>query len=129
MSRFDQSWVDALVGATEGAERDAGPCRVLYVVTDTEDGKAAFHLDLDEGHIVAGVAGRLPRGEAADVTITAKESVLLQLWAGDRSRDAAFMAGDLKIEGDYQRWLDELVPLFEADEWSAAWSTAGGSSG
>lgn len=118
--RYNQEWVDALV--SENNTSTAQALRLLFIVSDTAEGKVAFHLDFDGG--VVGTAGKLPRGEKADVTVTAKESALLELWSGDRTRDAAFMAGDLKIEGAYQRWLDELVPLFSSDAWAAAWRTA-----
>lgn len=125
MSRFEEEWCRALA-ASVGSEQlvDIEPLRLLVVVTDTDAGKLAFHLDLEGGAVAAATAGRLPRGQKADVTVTAKEPVLLELWRGERRRDAAFMRGDLKIEGDYARWLDELVPLFEAEPWAAAWSAA-----
>lgn len=119
--RYSQEWVDALVGGAGGSTAET--LRLLYVITDTVDGKVAFHVDFADGE-VAGTAGKLPRGERADVTVTAKEAALVELWSGDRSRDAAFMAGDLKIEGAYQRWLDELVPMFSDGDWAAAWSSA-----
>ena len=88
-----------------------------------EEGKAAFWLS-DDGKTFGALAGKLPRGEKADITITAKESVLLALWAGRRTRDEAFMAGDVKVEGAYAHWLDQVVPTFEAAPWSEAWATA-----
>ena len=99
-------------------------CALLYVITDAPDGKFAFFLDLASGAVTSGTAGRLPRGEKAGVTITVKEPILLQLWSGELSRDAAFMAGDIKVEGAYEVWLDQLVPAFENDAWSATWAGA-----
>lgn len=125
MARYDQDWCNALgqaVGSDALAEVE--DMRLLYVVTDTEEGKVAFHLDLSGGGLGMATAGKLPRGEKADVTVTVKEPVVLELWRGERSRDAAFMRGDLKIEGAYDRWLDELVPLFQADPWTSAWAAA-----
>ena len=125
MSRYDDAWVEALAAAAAGAEQDTTePLLLLVVVTDTAEGKVAFNLSFDGGRCVAAVTGKLPRGTKADVTVTAKESVLLPIWSGARRRDAAFMAGDLKIEGAYERWLDELVPRFEAEPWTDAWSAA-----
>lgn len=127
MARYDQEWCDALASLVgPDALTDDSGMRLLYVVSDTEEGKVAFNLDLSGGAVAAATAGKLPRGEKADVTVTAKEAVLLELWRGNRSRDAAFMRGDLKIEGAYQRWLDELVPLFQVDPWNAAWNKAAG---
>ncbi len=127
MARYEQDWCDTLAGAVgAGALGEYEPLRLLYVITDTEDGKVAFNMDLDGGAVQACSAGKLPRGEKADVTVTVKEAVITELWAGSRTRDAAFMRGDLKIEGAYARWLDELVPLFESDPWSAAWAGAVG---
>jgi putative sterol carrier protein len=125
MARYDQAWCDEL-GASVGGDAllESAPMRLLYVVSDTEDGKVAFHLELDRGGVASVTAGKLPRGEKADVTVTAKEVVLSQLWQGDQRRDVAFMRGDLKVEGEYARWLDELVPLFEKEPWSTAWKQA-----
>ena len=125
MTRYDDAWVANLQAATDGAQADdSAPLMLLYVVTDTEEGKVAFHLEFDAGRCVAATPGKLPRGHKADVTVTAKEAALLQLWQGERSRDAAFMAGDLKIEGAYERWLDELVPRFADAPWTDAWAAA-----
>ena len=121
---FDQDWCDQLHSAAEGASAAGVTLRLLYVVTDTDEGKVAFNMDIEDGAPTAVTAGKLPRGEKADVTVTIKEAVLRQLWSGDLTRDAAFMAGDIKIEGAYQRWLDELVPLFSDGAWAAAFSAA-----
>lgn len=123
MTRFDQEWCDALASAVgqTSAFNSSASVRLLYVVTDTADGKVAFTIS-DDGSALAVTAGKLPRGEKADITVTAKESVLSELWSGARSHDAAFMAGDIKVEGDYARWLDELVPAFGQAPWADAWA-------
>ncbi len=123
MTRFDQAWVDALVAAAGPIAGLADRCRLLFVVTGTADGKAAFFLDLDDRG-VSGRAGRLPRGEHADVTVTAEEKMLADLWMGRRVYDAAFMSGDLKVEGAYEIWLDRLTPAFAVPPWATAWSAA-----
>jgi putative sterol carrier protein len=125
MTRYSQDWVDALAAAGADTAADSTEAlRLLYVVTDTEDGKVAFHLDFENGRCVSATAGKLPRGEKATVTVTAKEAVLMELWAGGRRRDAAFMSGDLKIEGAYERWLDELTPRFETSPWLEGFAAA-----
>ena len=125
MAKYDQDWCDALAAAVavEPGE-ESTPLRLLYVVTDTAEGKVAFQIDLQGGAVIAVTAGKLPRGEKADVTVTAKEAVLVDVWSAARARDSVFMRGDVKIEGAYQRWLDELVPLFGAAPWSDAWLVA-----
>jgi putative sterol carrier protein len=127
MARYDQAWCDRLVADAGGAhEQSDKQMRVLYIVTDTEEGKVAFHLDFDaDGATLTGAtSGKLQRGEKADITVTLKESVFVEIGEGTRSRDAAFMRGDLKIEGAYNRWLDGLVPLFETEPWATTWSAA-----
>ena len=121
MGRFDQEWCDALASAAGQSALPGELERLLYVVTDTEEGKVAFNLAIEAESLVAS-AGKFPRGVKADVTVTAKEAVLLDLWSGDRTRDQAFMAGDLKIEGDYARWLDHVVLAFESAPWADAWA-------
>ena len=124
MTRYDQDWVDALVAGAGPVEGLDGGLRVLFVVTDTADGKAAFYLDLADGVVESATPGRLPRGEKADITVTAKEATLLEIWRGERTYDAGFMSGDLKIEGAYEEWLDRVTPAFAVAPWSEAWSEA-----
>lgn len=123
MGRFDQQWCDELVA--EMPPPSASPLRVLYVVTDTDEGKVAFSITSDSAGTTA-TAGKLPRGEKADITITAKESVLVDIWSENRTRDEAYMAGDIKVEGAYDIWLDELVGLFEDSPWASAWQRSVG---
>jgi len=127
--RYDQAWIDELVSSAASApDTGHGAFRVLYVITDIEGDadKAAFHLDIDVGRAVGGATGKPSRAEPAEVTVTAKEAVFVDVWAGARSRDAVFMAGDFKVEGAYERWIDELVPTFEEPDWSTAWLNAAG---
>lgn len=124
MSRYDQQWCDSIAHASDSASADGVDVTVLYVVTDTEEGKVAFHLELENGSPRHITAGKLPRGQKADITVTIKEPVLASLWMGERTRDEAFMAGDIKVEGAYHRWLDEIVPTFESEPWLAAWRSA-----
>lgn len=125
MSRYEQEWCDALVAAVGGSSdfSHGELIRILYIVTDTEEGKVAFNVS-DDGTELTATAGKYPRGVKADITITVKESVLVDLWSGSRTRDGAFMAGDIKIEGAYARWLDELVPAFAESPWYEAWAAA-----
>lgn len=123
MTRYGQEWCDRVANAAPKSSDVGADLSILYVVTDTEDGKVAFNLALSGGSPEHVTAGKLPRGTKADITITIKEPVLLALWAGDRTRDEAFMAGDVKVEGAYNRWLDEVVPLFESAGWSGAWQS------
>ena len=125
MARYDDDWCAALASAVADAPTiDGTPMRVLYVVTDTDEGKAAFVVGTAPDGPITVTAGKLPRGEKADITVTLKEPVALELWTGGRTRDAAFMRGDVKVEGAYERWLDQLVPAFSGPEWSAAWEAA-----
>ena len=125
MTLFDQDWCDDLVLAvgTKSTLAAHGPVSMLFVVTDTEEGKVAFNLS-DTGDELTVTEGKLPRGVKADITITVKESVINALWTGERTRDAGFMAGDIKEEGAYARWLDEVVPVFESAPWADAWAAA-----
>lgn len=124
MNRYDQQWCDSIAQASASASIEGLDATVLYVVTDTEEGKVAFYLELVKGVPTQVVAGKLPRGQKADITLTVKEPVLIALWSGERTRDETFMAGDIKVEGAYNRWLDEIVPAFESDPWLTTWRSA-----
>ena len=71
MSRFDQDWCNALAEQAGDATTQGDDAHLLYVVTDTSEGKVAFHIGLVDGAVEHVTAGKLPRGEKADITITA----------------------------------------------------------
>lgn len=124
MGRFDQEWCDGLQAAV-GSPGLLGGAHIalLYVITDTADGKVAFNV-VDDSTALTATAGKFPRGVKADITVTAKEAVLQDVWSGSRTREAAFMAGDLKVEGAYARWLDDLIPAFTTTPWLDAWAVS-----
>ena len=54
MTRYDEDWVAELASAVDGADDDGTEALLLlYVVTDTEDGKVAFNLSFEGGRCVA----------------------------------------------------------------------------
>lgn len=63
------------------------------------DGTAKFVIE-DEGAIVLDADGARAGDEPADVTLTADADTFRAILAGDLNPTAAFMSGQLRIEGD-----------------------------
>lgn len=63
------------------------------------DGTAKFVIE-DEGSIVLDESGARQGDEEADVTMTADADTFRSILEGDLAATAAFMSGQLKVEGD-----------------------------
>jgi len=66
---------------------------------DGFDGTAKFIIE-DEGSIVLDESGARPGDDEADVTMTADADTFRSILEGDLGATAAFMSGQLKVEGD-----------------------------
>lgn len=63
------------------------------------DGTAKFIIE-DEGTIMLDSAGARAGDESADVTMTADAETFRSILEGDLGATAAFMSGQLKVDGD-----------------------------
>lgn len=63
------------------------------------DGRAKFVIE-DEGAIMMDESGAREADEDADVTMTADADTFRSILDGDLNPTAAFMSGQLKIDGD-----------------------------
>lgn len=98
---FDTAAV-TLAGLPSAGDVDAV---VQYAVASSPDGKVTFHAV-----IAGGVVTDLASGKATDpdVIVSCNYDVALELVAGAKSVDAAFMDASVKVEGDHKRWLIDL---------------------
>lgn len=125
---FDDAWAtslsDALVKTDLAWEHD--DLVVLFAMTNSDaevadaKGRLWFQIEVMSGQVTL---GKMKRGTKPAISVTLKEPTWAALWTGDRNYDEAFMSGDLKVEGAYHVWLDQLTPLFVGD-WAAALETA-----
>ena len=109
MSFLSPAWFDA----ASAALADLPPVGdidavVQYVVSSTPDGKLTFHAVID-----GGVVTELASGKAVEPTavISCTYDAALDVAAGRKSADAAFMDASFKVEGDHKTWLLDLRDL------------------
>lgn len=66
---------------------------------DSFDATAKFVIE-DEGSIILDESGARASDDDADVTLTASAEVFQAIMSGERNPAAAFMGGDLSVDGD-----------------------------
>lgn len=91
-----------------------------HVVSGTPTGKVQCGVEVRDGRLVACAIGKRPD---ATCTVTWTYADAARALAGDTDLDVAFMRGDLKVDGDYRRFLLDLRRLFATPE-GAAFLTA-----
>jgi predicted lipid carrier protein YhbT len=101
-------WVAALAAAGAEATAPDGVRLVLQqVVSEPEGAEVAYAIRVGDGAIRV-EAGRVPD---ADVTFTQDRATATAIARGERSAQAAFLAGDLQVGGDLSLVLDAARAL------------------
>ena len=119
MTRFlSEEWMQAYVDTMAGLPEQSGLDAVIqYVVSGAPDGKVNFHEEIEAGRPVAVEVGKR---KDADITITWKYEEAVAEHSGERTVEVAYMAARSKVEGDYRKYLIDLLPMRATDEYAAA---------
>ncbi len=87
-------------------------------------GTASLLIAVKSGAVkVQSVAKNDPDAKGADVTITAKFEDFAALWNGELSLEAAYMTGQLKVDGNRVLLIDGWRPLRNSPEVQKAFSS------
>jgi len=81
-------------------------------VAESANGKVRAHGQVTDGRLSSFVSGKFVpevKGEKADVSFVGKAKRLMPIITGEQPALVAYMLGELKVEGEYQLVVDELV--------------------
>tara|TARA_Y100001936_G_scaffold190781_1_gene189723 strand:+ start:267 stop:647 length:381 start_codon:yes stop_codon:yes gene_type:complete len=76
-----------------------------YEISGTPEGKIRYYIVWKEGSVSEASKGKLDNPECR---FTAKYDDIKEIFFGRISTEEAFMRGDLKVEGDYKKFLVDL---------------------
>lgn len=124
MAEFlSDEWYELVVDAATGLpEVDGVDFSFDIEVTESVNGKVRAHGAVVSGRIVSLAGGKfIPenKGERADVSFVAKAKRLEPIIAGQVPPLVAYMRGELKIEGAYERVVDHLANGTDGDAWES----------
>lgn len=86
-------------------------------VSESPLGKVRGHGEVVDGRLVSFAAGK--PSAAADVAMSAKTKRLMPIIEGTQHPLVAFMLGELKIEGAYERIVDDFASQVDRGEFEA----------
>ena len=76
-----------------------------FEISGTPEGKIRYYIVWKEGSVSEASKGKLDNPECR---FTAKYDDIREIFFGRISTEEAFMRGDLKVEGDYKKFLVDL---------------------
>ncbi|MYH72127.1 MAG: hypothetical protein F4153_06075 [Acidimicrobiia bacterium] len=118
---LSDEWFGLNLRAASGWPEQPGvDCSVNYEVAGAPDGKVRYHAVIRDGRLVEMAAGKLAD---ADVSIIYKYADARAEISAGQHPDLAYMSGQMKLEGDYARWVFGLRPLLDSAEYDAFRST------
>mgnify|MGYP001158196295 FL=1 len=85
-----------------------------YEISGAPQGKVRYYIDIVKGKITDVELGKHPSPNCS-ISVTYKEvtSILQQ----EKSVEASFMQGNLKIDGEYERYLLTMNAIRSTKEW------------
>ena len=89
-----------------------------YEISGTPEGKIRYYIVWKEGSVSEASKGKLDNPECR---FTAKYDDIREIFFGRISTEEAFMRGDLKVEGDYKKFLVDLHDWRHSPKYRKLW--------
>lgn len=89
-----------------------------YEISGTPEGKIRYYIVWKEGSVSEASKGKLDNPECS---FTAKYDDIREIFFGRISTEEAFMRGDLKVEGDYKKFLVDLHDWRHSPKYRKLW--------
>ena len=89
-----------------------------YEISGTPEGKIRYYIVWKEGSVSEASKGKLDNPECR---FTAKYDDIREIFFGRISTEEAFMRGDLKVEGDYKKFLVDLHDWRNSPKYRKLW--------
>ena len=89
-----------------------------YEISGTPEGKIRYYIVWKEGSVSEASKGKLDNPECR---FTAKYDDIREIFFGRISTEEAFMRGDLKVEGDYKKFLVDLHDWRHSPNYRKLW--------
>ena len=116
---WSEDWFSAVNEAASGLPVVDGVSFSFDVeVAESANGKVRAHGQVDNGQLTSFASGKFvpeTKGEKADVSFVGKAKRLLPIIQGEQPTLVAYMLGELKVDGEYQRVVDELANRGDRD--------------
>lgn len=116
---LSDEWVEALKNLGSKLSKIQGvSVSCQYEISGTPDGKIRYYIVWEDGKVSDVSKGKMDHPECR---FTAKYEDAKEILAGKVSAEEAFMRGDLKIEGDYKKFLVDLHDWRQSLEYRQLW--------
>ncbi|HJM29417.1 MAG: SCP2 sterol-binding domain-containing protein [Acidimicrobiales bacterium] len=115
MSEFlSEEWLRELEDS--GSELPKGEISIIsqYEISGTGQGKIHFYTVIENGQFTEVAVGK---HKDADCGISTNAAEAFKILSGEKKVMEAFMQGDLKVKGDYKRYLLEFDSIRKSGPW------------
>ncbi len=120
---LSDEWVDGLrMLGGELPPMQGASVSCQHEISGTPEGKVRFYTVWIDGVLSDVAKGKL---DDPDCLISAKYENAKEILSGVNTAEAAFMQGDLKVEGDYKKFLIDLHGWRQSPEYKKLWKDLG----
>ena len=115
MTRFlSEEWLTELEEIGSKLPKGNLSLVIQYEISGTEQGKLRFSLVIKDSQIKEILTGK---NKNADCGVSTTSTEAFKIFSGEKKVIEAFMQGDLKVEGDHQRYLIDFESVRKSEQW------------
>ena len=115
MTRFlSEEWLTELEEIGSKLPKGNLSLVIQYEISGTEQGKLRFSLVIKDSQIKEILTGK---NKNADCGVSTTSTEAFKILSGEKKVIEAFMQGDLKVEGDHQRYLIDFESVRKSEQW------------
>ena len=115
MTRFlSEEWLTELEEAGSKLPEGKFSITIQYEISGTDQGKLRFSVVIKDSRIKEISNGK---NTNADCGVSTTLSEAFKILSGEKKIIEAFMQGDLKVEGDHQRYLIDFESVRKSEHW------------
>ena len=111
---FSEEWLNSL--KQHGSKLPSADLSITcqYEISGAPQGKVRYYIDIKKGKITDAELGKHP-SPSCSITTTYKEA--LSILQQEKSIVACFMQGNLKVDGEYEKYLLAMSAIRSTKEW------------
>ncbi len=115
MTRFlSEEWLTELGEIGSKLPKGKFSLIIQYEISGTEQGKLRFSLVIKDSQVKEILTGK---NKNADCGVSTTFAEAFKILSGKKKVIEAFMQGDLKVEGDHQRYLIDFESVRKSEQW------------
>ena len=111
-----EEWVNSIAEFSSILPSENFSITLQYEISGAPEGKVRYYVIFEEGKVTEAKIGK---HSSPDCLISSTFSELVSILERNKAVTVSFIQGNLKVEGEYERYLLEMSSIRSTQEWGS----------